>query len=105
MKALLALLLCFCMPLSVALADDWHFSGVKRIVSVGDIHGAYDAMIATFQEAGVVDDSLAWNGAKTHLVITGDLLDRGPESRRVMDLIMRLEHEAALAGGQVHLKE
>jgi len=99
---LLALLLCFCMPTSLALADEWHFSGVKRIVAVSDIHGAYDAMVATFQAARVVDDGLAWSGAETHVVLTGDLLDRGPESRRVMDLIMRLEREAALAGGQVH---
>ena len=90
------------MPLSLAQADEWHFSAVKRIVAVSDIHGAYDTMVATFQESGVIDDSLAWNGAETHLVITGDLLDRGPESRRVVDLIMRLEREAALAGGQVH---
>jgi len=83
-------------------ADEWHFSGAKRIVAVSDIHGAYDALIATFQEAGVIDDSLAWNGADTHLVITGDLLDRGPESRRVMDLIIRLEREAIRAGGRVH---
>ena len=99
---LLALLLCCCVPLSLAQADEWHFSGVKRIVAVSDIHGAYDAMIATFQEAGVIDENHAWNGAETHLVITGDLLDRGPESRHVVDLIMRLEREAALAGGQVH---
>ena len=99
---LLALLLCCYVPLSSVQADEWHFSGAKRIVAVSDIHGAYDALIATFQEAGVIDDSLAWNGADTHLVITGDLLDRGPESRRVMDLIIRLEREAIRAGGRVH---
>ena len=90
------------MPLSPVLADEWHFSGVKRIVAVSDIHGAYDALVATLQESAVIDDSLAWNGSETHLVITGDLLDRGSESRRVMDFIMRLEREAAHAGGQVH---
>jgi len=89
-------------PLSLAHADEWHFSDVERIVAVSDIHGAYNALVATWQESGVVDDSLAWSGGKTHLVITGDLLDRGPESRRVMDLIMRLEGEATHAGGQVH---
>lgn len=98
----LALLLCFCVPLSLAQADEWHFSGVERIVAISDIHGAYDAAIATLQKSNVIDGSLAWSGGKTHLVITGDLLDRGPESRRVMDLIMRLEHEAPLAGGRVH---
>ena len=30
-------------------------------------------------------------------------LDRGADSRRVMDLLMRLEQEAARAGGRVHL--
>ena len=99
---LLALLLCCGVPLSLAQADEWHFSDVKRIVAVSDIHGAYDAMVATFQESGVIDDSLAWSGGETHLVITGDLLDRGPDSRYVVNLIMRLEREAARSGGRVH---
>jgi hypothetical protein len=99
---LLAMLLCIYMPISSAQVENWHFSGVNRIVAVSDIHGAYDAMVATFQQAGVIDDNLAWNGGKTHLVVTGDLLDRGPDSRQVMDLIMRLEREAVRAGGQVH---
>lgn len=82
--------------------DEWHFSGVDRIVAVSDIHGAYGALVATLQKADVIDKKLAWSGGKTHFVITGDLLDRGPESRRVMDLIIRLEREALLAGGRVH---
>ncbi len=99
---LLVFLLCFYMPLSLAQAEDWQFSGVNRIVAVGDIHGAYDAAVATLQEADVIDDNLAWSGGDTHLVLTGDLLDRGPGSRQVMDLVMRLEREAVRAGGQVH---
>jgi calcineurin-like phosphoesterase family protein len=89
-------------PLSLAQAEGWVFSDVERIVAVGDIHGAYDALVATLQTSNVIDDSLAWSGGKTHFVVTGDLLDRGPDSRRVMDLIIRLEHEARLVGGQVH---
>ena len=99
---LIAILLYVCMPLSSVLADEWHYSGVDRIVAVSDIHGAYHALVATLQESGVIDDSHSWNGAETHLVLTGDLVDRGPESRRVLDLIMRLEREAVRAGGQVH---
>ena len=85
-----------------AFADEWHFSDVERIVAVGDVHGAYDALVATLQNAGVIDEDLKWSGGKTHLVSTGDLLDRGAHSRRVMDLMMRLEREAELAGGRVH---
>lgn len=95
------LLFCF-LTLSSALADDWHFSDVNRIVAVSDIHGAYGALVTTLQKADVIDDSLAWSGGETHLVVTGDLLDRGPGSRQVMDLIMRLERESKRAGGQVH---
>jgi hypothetical protein len=91
-----------CIPFSFALSDDWQFSDINRVVAVSDIHGAYDALVATFQEAGIIDNDLHWSGAETHLVITGDLLDRGPDSRQVMDLIMRLEREAEIAGGQVH---
>jgi len=99
---LLTFLLLCSIPWSSVLADDWHFSGVNRIVAVSDIHGAYDALVTTLQKADVIDDSLAWSGGETHLVITGDLLDRGPGSRQVMDLIMRLERESKRAGGQVH---
>ena len=100
---LLALLICPFLLCAAAAADDWHYSDVKRIVAVGDVHGAYDALISTLQHSDVIDNDLAWSGGSTHLVFTGDLLDRGPKSRLVMDLIIRLEHEAPLAGGRVHL--
>lgn len=86
-----------------ALAEEWRWSGIERVVAVSDVHGAFGAMTATLAGAGVLDESLAWNGGATHLVITGDLLDRGPDSRKVMDLIMRIEGEAVAAGGRVHL--
>lgn len=98
----ISLLACVMLPWALAAADEWQYSNVDRVVAVSDIHGAYGAMVATFQNAGVIDENLAWSGKKTHLVITGDLLDRGPDSRQVMDLIMRLEGEAESAGGMVH---
>jgi len=98
----LALLVCLCAPCLLAHADEWHFADVERVVAIGDVHGAYDALVATLQNAEVIDDDLAWSGGTTHLVSTGDLLDRGAGSRRVMDLMMRLEGEAQRAGGRVH---
>ena len=99
---ILAVLILGCAPWPLVLAGEWHFSSVDRVVAVGDVHGAYDALVDTLQAAGVIDAELAWTGGRTHLVSTGDLLDRGPESRRVMDLMMRLETESRLAGGRVH---
>ena len=85
-----------------AAEDDWQFDGVDRVIAFSDIHGAYDAMIKTFAKAGVIDEELTWAAGTNHLVVTGDLLDRGGDSRKVMDLIMRLEAEAEAAGGRVH---
>ena len=86
-----------------ATADNWRFDNVDRIVAMADIHGAYDAMTATLQKARVLDADLKWSGGKTHLVIVGDILDRGPDSRAAMELLMRLEGEAEAAGGRVHV--
>ena len=81
----------------------WTYDGVERVVAMSDIHGAYGAMVRTLQRADVIDDDQSWRGGKTHLVIVGDILDRGPKSRKAMDLLMRLEAEAAAVGGAVHV--
>lgn len=73
----------------------------ERIVAVGDIHGAFDALTAILQQAGLVDSKLHWVGGKATLVQTGDMLDRGPKPREVMDLLMALEKEAPKDGGRV----
>lgn len=74
----------------------------ERVVAIGDIHGAFDTFVAILREAGLVDRSRRWSGGKAVLVQTGDVLDRGPDSKRVLDLIRNLEIEAGRAGGQVH---
>jgi hypothetical protein len=74
----------------------------QRIVAVGDVHGAYDRFVAILRSAGLVDGRQRWSGGRAVLVQTGDILDRGPDSRRALDLLMRLEREASRAGGRVH---
>lgn len=80
--------------------DVW--SGVKRVVAVGDAHGDFEQFVAVLESAGLMDGSGNWTGGKAHLVQTGDIVDRGPDSRKIMDLLMRLEKQAAAAGGGVH---
>ena len=79
------------------------WTGVERVVAFADVHGAYVELTALLRSTGVVDDDLRWVGGRTHLVSVGDLLDRGADSRKVMDLLMRLQGEAASAGGRVHV--
>ncbi len=81
----------------------WRTDDADRIVAIADVHGAFDAMVETLQRAAVLDDELAWVAGQTHLVIVGDILDRGPKSRDAMDLLMRLEGDATAAGGKVQV--
>ncbi len=86
-----------------AKSDESRIDGIDRVVAIADIHGDYGAMVSTLANAGIVDDNFSWVGGETHLVIVGDILDRGPESRKAMELLMRLEIEAEAAAGRVHV--
>ncbi len=88
---------------TVAGAEQFRWSDVQRVVAISDPHGAYDALLGTLKNAAVIDDNRQWIGGQTHLVITGDLLDRGADSRKIMDLVMALESQAPESGGMVHL--
>jgi hypothetical protein len=79
------------------------FTGVDRVVAFADVHGAYTELVALLRESGIVDAQDRWAAGHTHVVSLGDLLDRGADSRRVMDLLMRLQGEAAAAGGRLHV--
>src|SRR5689334_1922490 len=52
------------------------------VVAVGDIHGAFDNFVAILRSAQVIDNRNKWIGRRTVLVQTGDVLDRGPDSRK-----------------------
>ncbi len=99
-----ALLAAFCFLLPAAqIPCVW--TDVERIVAVGDLHGDYDNFIQILKnpKVGLVDDNLHWTGGKTHLVQTGDILDRGDRAKDILDFLMRLEREAEAAGGKVHV--
>ena len=43
-------------------AEEWRVDGVDRVVAIADVHGAYDAMVGTLQNAGILDGGLRWAG-------------------------------------------
>jgi hypothetical protein len=75
------------------------WDGVERVVAFADVHGAHAELVMLLRESGVMDGQDRWVAGKTQVVSLGDLLDRGADSRKVMDLLMRLQQEAAQAGG------
>ncbi|HYF01514.1 MAG TPA: metallophosphoesterase [Planctomycetota bacterium] len=96
----IAILFILLAPPALTAQDVW--TGVERVVAVGDVHGDHDQLVATLRSAGIIDAAGDWSGGKAHLVQTGDVLDRGPDSRKAMDLLMKLEAQALEAGGRVH---
>lgn len=101
---LISLLLLCSLP-SPAADIPYAWTGIERVVAVGDLHGDYDrfVFILTNPNVGIVDGDLRWTAGKTHFVQLGDIMDRGPDARKIFDLLMRLEKEAAAAGGMVHV--
>ena len=72
----------------------------QRLVAIGDIHGAYDELVTLLQAAELIDSDLDWSGGTAVLVQTGDFTDRGPGTRQIMDLLRKLQDQAAAAGGR-----
>lgn len=94
--AVLATTLAVAMPTAAAPSGPIH-----RIVAVGDLHGDFIAWRAIAQAAHLVDRQGRWIGGATVLVQTGDVVDRGPDSLKIVQDLMRLQREADRAHGQV----
>ena len=98
--SLLTFALLFLIGIAHAQQSSW--VDVDRIVAVGDVHGDYEQFVKILRTAKVINSENKWVGGNTHLVQTGDVLDRGSDSRKVMDLLMNLEAQALTVGGRVH---
>jgi hypothetical protein len=93
---------------------DWtkHPAIVQRntkadIFAVGDVHGDYDRLVTLLVAAKVIagppkhPKEVRWRASDAVLVCTGDLIDKGKHSLKVIALFRALEKQADDAGGQV----
>ena len=94
---------CFLIFVSAAGSAQDTWTDVSRIVAVGDVHADYDQLLTVLKMADLVDKRGKWIGGQTHLVQTGDIPDRGPDSARIIRYLGRLESQARRKGGYVHL--
>ena len=61
-----------------------------RVLAIGDVHGCFQALTTLVEAAQIAPDDL--------IVMLGDYVDRGPNSRGVLDwLIERVEQGSAIA--------
>ena len=81
----------------------------KRCYAIGDVHGCYDQLVQLFEE---IDRDIQKRPSKpTFIIMLGDVIDRGPDSRKVIETLMSFSsdyadlkcvsgnHEAALLEG------
>jgi len=78
------------------------FKKIKKIAALSDIHGQYDLAIELLKNNRIIDEELNWSFEKGHLVITGDIFDRGDKVNELLWLIYKLEDQAKNKGGRIH---
>ncbi len=102
-SSLIILLTLFVLFTNIHLSARDSWDDVTRIVAIGDIHGDYTQMFSLLKSTGLIDKSGNWIGGTTHLVQTGDIPDRGPDTAKIITFFMRLEKQARRKGGYVHM--
>ena len=63
-----------------------------RIYAIGDIHGRFDLLQTALQK--IRSDSAARIDAPTTIVLLGDVIDRGLQSRQILTLVRRLQERS-----------
>ncbi|MDM8160819.1 metallophosphoesterase [Labilibaculum sp. K2S] len=79
------------------------YSGVTKLLAIGDVHGEYDVLVELLRNIGVVNENLDWDWGDGHLVFVGDIFDRGDKVTESLYLIKKLQRQANENKGKLHL--
>jgi len=111
--ALLSLLLCACANVhakpvaadrAALIIDQAHFT---TLYAIGDIHGDYHRLTALLLRHQIIvrlptaPQAAEWAAANATLVVTGDMVDRGPQAPEVLEFLRALQADASAKGGRV----
>jgi hypothetical protein len=83
--------------------DTVKFPAKAPLLVIADTHGEFEILVRMLSSQKVVDASLKWRFGRGHVVVLGDVFDRGPNHLEILWLLYELEAQAAKAGGGVHL--
>lgn len=78
------------------------YSQPEKLLVLSDIEGNFDVFRKLLQKNGVIDSGFNWTFGQGHLVLVGDMMDRGEQVIECLWLIYALEEKAKQAGGYVH---
>lgn len=74
----------------------------SRLIAISDIEGNFNGFSSFLKKNGVIDSMHNWSYGDGHLVLVGDMVDRGDDVVQVLWLIYKLESQAKEKGGKVH---
>lgn len=83
--------------------DHYKYKNIKKILALGDVHGEYTAFRNYLISNGIIDSDHNWTWGDGHLVLLGDLFDRGTRVTESLWLIHQLDLKSREHGGRVHL--
>lgn len=78
-----------------------------HLYAVSDAHGEYDGLVKLLAANRLIASAepdparVKWTGGTAILLVLGDLIDKGPKSLEVIDLVRELEAQAPRTGGRV----
>jgi alpha-L-rhamnosidase len=94
----------FAVPLKKQLrVEPCEWTTPPQLFVVSDIEGEFAAFRDLLINNGVMDAQYHWTFGKGHLVICGDLFDRGKQVTEYLWLLYALEEKAKAKGGYVHV--
>ncbi|CAH1000534.1 hypothetical protein LEM8419_01687 [Neolewinella maritima] len=79
-----------------------HYEGIDKVIALSDIHGQFDTGRELLLANGVINTANDWSFGTGHLVVVGDIFDRGDQVTETLWLIHNLQVQAERAGGMVH---
>jgi hypothetical protein len=96
--------------------------GIKHVVAISDIHGWYGPFVELLERGGIIrqvaeteslptkknvftggedDGTYQYIGGETTLILVGDTVDGDANTEKVIDLLIKLENQANISGGEV----
>lgn len=78
------------------------FENVHKFAALSDVHGQFETVLALLELHGIVDAKGDWCYGDGHLVMLGDIFDRGFGVLKIFWLLYKLQAQAEQAGGKVH---
>lgn len=79
------------------------FETPSKFLAISDFDGHIAGLTQVLRGEGIIDEEFNWTYGDGHLMISGDLFDRGFHIQESMWLLYKLESEAEAQGGKIHL--